>query len=136
MEENNNKNKKVFNVDMSNKDKKTIEFNIENKEEKNIIPEKPTKNNKLFFGWNNIKWFLREILKVYSSKDSYFSKKRIESSTAFILSQIAMIFYFIENYKILTVSEFLLLVSAEFAIAGYYVTQIQIEKKRNKNKDL
>jgi hypothetical protein len=44
-----------------------------------------------FFGWTNIKWFISEIGKMYSSKDSYFSKKRIESGIAFAISQWGMI---------------------------------------------
>ena len=33
------------------------------------------KNKKYFFGWENIKWFCKELMNVYSAKDSYFSKK-------------------------------------------------------------
>lgn len=82
-----------------------------------------------FFGWNNIKWFIREIGNLYSSKDSFFSKKRFESSIAFIIAQWGMILYLSSNYHDMVMSDFLLWVSAEFVIAGYYVTQIQREKK-------
>ena len=32
-----------------------------------------------FLGWENIKWIIRELGKMYSSTISFFSKKRIES---------------------------------------------------------
>jgi len=41
-------------------------------------------NKKFFFGWENIKWVISELGKMYSSKPSFFSKKRIESGVAFI----------------------------------------------------
>lgn len=82
-----------------------------------------------FFGWVNIKWAMREFLKVYSDEPSFFSKKRIESSIAFIIAQIGMVIYFYYNYKVMDMSDFVLWVGIEFAVSGYYVTQIQREKK-------
>lgn len=84
-----------------------------------------------FFGWNNIKWFIREIGKVYSSdsESSFFSKKRIESSIAFIIGQYGMIRYFNYHYAELSISDITLCVTIEFLIAGYYVNKIQEQKK-------
>jgi hypothetical protein len=95
--------------------------------------EKAKKNNsiekKMFFGWSNIKWILREIMKIYSSEPSYFSKKRIESGIAFILAQWGMIFFLLESYHNLSMGEFLLWASVEFAVSGYIINKIQSEKK-------
>lgn len=88
-----------------------------------------------FFGWENIKWFFSEIAKIYSSEPSYFSKKRIESSIAFIIAQWGMILYLYSSYTTLGISDFLLWSATEFVIAGYYVTQIQKEKKDIRNKE-
>ena len=37
---------------------------------------------KLFFGWENTKWLFRELGKIYSTKKSVFSKKRIVELTS------------------------------------------------------
>ena len=42
---------------------------------------------KYFFGWSNIKKGITEIIKIYSFKSSFFSKKRIESGIAFMVAQ-------------------------------------------------
>jgi len=82
-----------------------------------------------FFGWENIKWFIREIQNIYSGKPSYFSKKRIESSIAFITGQWGMIYFLIKNIDSLTASDIVLWAGVEFAISGYIVNAIQKEKK-------
>lgn len=132
-----NKDKKyVVNIDISNdgKEKKTIQLNIVNKsktsKEKNISNTTTVKSeSKLFFGWENIKWFISEIGKMYSPEPSYFSKKRFESSIAFIIAQWGMILYLLNNYERLSMADFLLWVSVEFVISGYYVNHLQKEKK-------
>jgi hypothetical protein len=83
----------------------------------------------MFFGWSNTKWILREIMNIYSSKPSYFSKKRIESGIAFILAQWGMIFFLLENHHNLSMGEFLLWSAAEFSVSGYIINKIQSEKK-------
>lgn len=82
-----------------------------------------------FFGWANIKWLITEIGKTYSSKDSFFSKKRVESGVAFVIAQWGMIFFLLEHYKTLTMGEFLLWAAAEFTVSGYIINKIQAEKK-------
>jgi hypothetical protein len=88
---------------------------------------------KLFFGWGNIKWFIREINKIYSSQPSFYSKKRIESGIAFIIAQWGMIFFLLEKHKTFTISDFSIWVGIEFFVAGYMVYQIQSEKKKLSN---
>lgn len=84
---------------------------------------------KYFFGWSNIKWVVKEIMNIYSAKDSYFSKKRIESGIAFLIAQWGMIFFLLEKHSTLSMGEFLLWAAAEFAVSGYIINKIQKEKK-------
>jgi hypothetical protein len=88
---------------------------------------------KYFFGWENIKWLVREIGEMYSSRKSFFSKKRIESGLAFIIGQWGMIFFLLENHAKMTTSDLVLWSGVEFLIAGYTTHQIQKEKKNNEN---
>ena len=78
---------------------------------------------------NNIKWFIKEIGKIYSTEDSYFSKKRIESGIAFIIGQFGMIYFLIQSVDVMTTQDMLMWSGTEFLIAGYTVSQIQKEKK-------
>jgi hypothetical protein len=61
----------------------------------------------LFFGWENFKWLVRELIKMYSAEKSFFSKKRIESGIAFVIGQWGMIFYLLEKHSSLSMSEIL-----------------------------
>lgn len=79
-----------------------------------------------------IKWFFTEIMNIYSSKTSFFSKKRIESGVAFIIAQWGMIYFLIGHQQKLNMGEFLLWASVEFAVAGWVVNKIQKEKTENK----
>ena len=97
-------------------------------EKKTVATTNSTKS-KWFFGWSNIKWIIREIMNIYSAKESYFSKKRIESGVAFIVAQWGMIFFLLEKHSTLSMGEFLLWAAAEFAVSGYIINKIQNEKK-------
>lgn len=85
---------------------------------------------KYFFGWTNIKWVVKELVNMYSSKPSYFSKKRIESGLAFIVAQWGMIFFLLEKHSDLTMTDLIMWAGVEFAISGYMIHQIQKEKKQ------
>lgn len=87
---------------------------------------------KFFFGWTKIKWVISEIGKLYSSKDSYFSKKRIESGVAFLIAQFGMIYFLVKKMDVMTSSDLTVWAGIEFLVAGYTVTQIQSEKKLKK----
>lgn len=89
------------------------------------------KLKKLFFGWTNIKWLIKELVNLYSNSSSFFSKKRIESGIAFLVGQWGMIYFLIKNIDKLSTSDITLWAGLEFAIAGYIVSQIQKEKKFN-----
>jgi hypothetical protein len=92
-------------------------------------------NNKWFFGWSNIKWFIKEIGNLYSAKPAFFSKKRIESGLAFIIGQWGMIYFLLENHGKLTASDIAIWAGIEFAIAGYMVSHIQKEKQNTEDQN-
>lgn len=92
--------------------------------------EKKTNGNKWY---EKIKWFITELINIYSNKPSFFSKKRIESGIAFIIAQWGMIFFLLEKHKTLTMGEFLLWAAAEFAVSGYIINKI--EKSKGKKLD-
>ena len=85
-------------------------------------------NKTYFFGWENIKWFLRSIMEIYSSTDSFFSKKRVESGIAFIIAEFGMIFFLINKYDTMTMMDFAIWATVQFGVAGYMVKQIENSK--------
>ena len=92
-----------------------------------------TIKKKWFFGWFNVKFLIKELVKLYSNEPSYFSKKRVESGIAFIVGQWGMIYFLVQNIDKLTTSDIALWAGVEFAIAGYIINQIQKEKKVEDN---
>jgi hypothetical protein len=78
---------------------------------------------------NNIKWFIKEIGKIYSTEDSYFSKKRVESGIAFVIGQFGMIYFLVQSVDTMSMQDMLMWSGTEFLMAGYTVSQIQKEKK-------
>lgn len=87
------------------------------------------KNKKYFFGWSNLKWGVKELISMYSTKNSFFSKKRIESGVAFIIAQWGMVFFLLKKYPSLSMTDFIMWVAVEMAVSGYMIHQIQKEKK-------
>lgn len=83
---------------------------------------------KLFFGWTNFKWLCKELLAMYSNEPSYFSKKRFESSAAFVTAMAIVITHVYHDRMTITNSEILADATLLFLIAGYTVNQIQKEK--------
>jgi len=80
----------------------------------------------------NIRWFISEIMKMYSSQKSFFSKKRVESGIAFLIAQSGMVYFLVKKIDTMDVYELSMWAGIEFLIAGYTVTQIQKEKKVTK----
>lgn len=76
----------------------------------------------------NIQWFIKEVGKIYSTENSYFSKKRIESGIAFVVGQWGMVYFLLQNINVMSSSDLAIWAGIEFAIAGYLVSQIQKEK--------
>jgi hypothetical protein len=83
---------------------------------------------KMFFGWTNLKWLIKEFIAMYSNQDSYFSKKRFESSMAFLSAMGLILTHAYYTRATITNSEILADAALLFAIAGYTVNQIQKEK--------
>lgn len=83
----------------------------------------------LKLAWTGIKWFVTEVMNMYSSKPSFFSKKRVESGIAFFVAQWGMIHWLTSKFDVMTTSDFAMWAGIELAAAGYMVTQIQKEKK-------
>lgn len=92
-------------------------------------------SKKYFFGWSNIKRGITEIIKIYSEKPSFFSKKRIESGIAFIVAQWGMIFYLLKKYPDLTMTDLIMWATVQFGVSGYIIYQIQKEKKTEKTNE-
>ena len=91
---------------------------------------------KYFFGWGNIKKGITEIIRIYSEKPSFFSKKRIESGLAFIIAEWGMIFYLLKKYPDLTMTDMVMWATIQFGVSGYIIYQIQKEKKtEDKNQE-
>lgn len=66
---------------------------------------------------------------MYSSKPSFFSKKRVESGIAFFIAQWGMIYWLSSKIDVMSTSDFAMWAGIELAAAGYMVNQIQKEKK-------
>jgi len=95
-------------------------------------------NNKektYFFGWQNIKWLIREMAAMYSNRKSYFSKKRFESSMAFLSALGVILAHVIIHIHTISNSEILADAALLFGVAGYTVGQIQKEKKELPNSE-
>jgi len=86
-------------------------------------------SKKYFFGWGNIKKGITEIIRIYSEKPSFFSKKRIESGIAFIIAEWGMIFFLLKKYPNLTMTDLVMWATVQFGVSGYIIYQIQKEKK-------
>ena len=91
-------------------------------------------SKKYFFGWSNIKKLIIEFIRIYSGGKSFFSKKRIESSVAFIIGQWGMMYYLIKNIDVMSSTDITIWASVEFFIAGYIVNAIE-KGKKNKQDD-
>jgi len=91
------------------------------------------KNKKYFFGWSNIKKLITEVVNIYSTKPSFFSKKRIESGIAFIIAEWGMVFFMLKKYPDLTMTDIIMWATIQFTISGYILHQIQKEKKTDED---
>ncbi len=80
--------------------------------------------------FTNIQWFIKEVGKIYSTENSYFSKKRIESGIAFVVGQWGMVYFLLQNINVMSSSDLAIWAGIQFAIAGYLVNHIQKEKTK------
>ena len=80
-----------------------------------------------------LKWVVKELVNIYSSEKSFFSKKRIESGIAFVIAQWGMIYFMVENINKMSSSDLFIWSGIEFSVSGYIINQIQKEKKSDDN---
>jgi len=90
------------------------------------MAEKEVKKKLGFFG--SIGWFFKELMKIYSTEPSYFSKKRVESGIGFVIAEWGMIYFILQRIDTIAVTDFAIWASIQFVVAGYMVNQIQKEK--------
>lgn len=88
-----------------------------------------------FFGWNNIKFIIKELIKIGSSKQSFFSKKRIESGVAFFVLQWGMIetMNYLISRENTPMSDFAIWAGIEAFICGYALNKIEEAKTKKEN---
>jgi hypothetical protein len=86
------------------------------------------RHKRFFFGWNNIKFVIVELVKTFSNIPSIFSSKRIERGL-FVLSGLgAIVYYIIANIHKLSSGEIIALSSVLLTCGGYLLKQTQTEK--------
>ena len=78
---------------------------------------------------DKLKWRIKELEKMYSAQDSFFSKKRIESGISFIILEWGMVHWMVLNVSKIPASELFIWATINGAICGYVINQIQKEKK-------
>ena len=82
---------------------------------------------KRFFGWSNLRWLIKELVNMYSHKESFFSKKRIESGIAFVVLQYGMIFYLMKHLD-MDMGSMSMWAGIEAVICGYALNKIEKSK--------
>lgn len=90
---------------------------------------------KLFFGWTNIKWFIKELIATFSHQPSYFSHKRIQACLLFINANVMLdviTFSLLQEKKIDYLGA-VAIYGAQMVYAGYQVTQIMKDKVQTQN---
>lgn len=90
---------------------------------------------RMFIGWTNIRFVIKELVKMYSSGTSFFSKKRIESGIAFIAFQHGAIWYLHNKIATMDTYDFLMWASSELLICGYTLNAIEKAKQPKKPND-
>ena len=80
---------------------------------------------------NYAKFLIKEFIGIYSNKDSYFSKKRIESGVGFIIAEWGMVRFYNMHNASWSISDFMLWAAVQFFVAGYMINEIQKEKKND-----
>jgi hypothetical protein len=80
--------------------------------------------------WNNFKWFVKEVVKTFSNKPSFFSSKRIERAIIFVNANIMldlMTWHLLKTEKIDYIAA-VAIYAAQMVYAGYQTKQIFKDK--------
>lgn len=97
---------------------------------------KDTKWSSGFFGWENCKWFIREVRDTFSNEPSYFARKRIESFILFMNAIILLDLFCIKTWDKIDSTEMLAMFGAQMVYAGYQVAQIRKDVTMSKSDSL
>jgi len=80
-------------------------------------------------------WLVKEILKTFSNKPSFFSSKRIERAVAFVSGEITLLSFFFYNLKSLPTIEAIMIATVFFAVAGYVLNKTEKSKDSSNLED-
>ena len=83
--------------------------------------------NKKFFGWSNIRWGVKELIKMYSNEPSFFSYKRFQMGMAFFIfcqGSAYTLYHYVND-----VGGFVMWATPILFVAGYTLNKVQQEKK-------
>src|ERR1035437_7679268 len=86
---------------------------------------------KTFIGYTNIKFVIKELIKMYSNQPSFFDRKKINEGIAFYAAISMDLCYVYSHRHTLSSSEALFHVGTLLAISGYHLNETQKEKKTN-----
>lgn len=84
--------------------------------------------SKWLFGISNIRWGIKELIKLGSANPSFFSKKRIESGIAFWVLMWGCIYWLISKLTTMSTSDFILWSIVPASVCGYYISKIEAAK--------
>lgn len=79
--------------------------------------------------WENIKWLVKELMKVGSNQKSFFSKKRIMEMIAFTSGETTLLSFFFYNISRLSTMDAIAIATIFFAVAGYTLNKTEAAKK-------
>ena len=88
---------------------------------------KPKVEKYYLFGMRNIRWGIKELIKMYSNQPSFFSHKRFQTGLAFIIFCEGAMFTLTRYVS--SVGDFIMWAAPVLLIAGYTLNQTQKEKK-------
>jgi hypothetical protein len=83
------------------------------------------------FGKTNIRWGVKELIKMYSNIPSFFSHKRFQAGMAFMIYQHGSIYALVHIVK--TMEDFAIWAAPELLICGYVINAIEKSKKDGTN---
>lgn len=82
-------------------------------------------SKKYFFGWTNIKWFVRELVATFSNTPSHFSRKRIQSFFVFMSAIIGLnVWLYLHIYEIDYIA-IMSIFAGQVAYDGYQIREIR-----------
>ena len=84
------------------------------------------------FTWNNIKFGIKEFIKMYSNIPSWFSYKRFQTGTAFFIYTQGAMYTLKEHVN--SVGDFIIWAAPSLLIAGYTLNKTEQAKKEENKK--